>query len=71
MSTLSSFAKVLTVVPEEDRTMVALSAMRLMHVSPGWRPSDAARAEVRQYQERGREQYAEDFRQERERTQRR
>lgn len=70
MSALSRFDQVLLAVPEGDRTMVSLSAMRLMHVSPGWRPSDAARAEVRRYQDMGSDEYAADFKAERERTRR-
>jgi hypothetical protein len=35
----------------EDRTAVALYANFIMHTSPGWRPSGAAREAVRQYRE--------------------
>lgn len=47
---LSARAQVLLAVPEKDRTWVSLEANRIMNMSPGYRPSDAARLAVREYE---------------------
>lgn len=47
---ISPFRQILLAVPEEDRTWVSLEANRIMNMSPGWRPSDAARQAVREYE---------------------
>ena len=38
-------------IPEEDKIKVSLYANFIMNTSPGYRPSDAARRAVREYQQ--------------------
>jgi hypothetical protein len=52
-------------VPEDDRTIVALAANRMMNMTGG-RPSDAARSEVRHYQRLGAAEYRRQWEAERE-----
>lgn len=61
----SKYSAVLEAVPEEDRAMVGLAANRLMNMVPGYRPSDAAREEVRWYERLGAEEYRRRFEEER------
>ena len=53
----SKRAEVLDAVPEEDRAIVGLHANLIMNTSPGWRPSDAARRAVAEYEWLGAENF--------------
>ena len=48
---MSASQQVLQQVPEADRAAVSLYANFIMNTSPGWRPSDAARQAVREYEQ--------------------
>src|SRR5207237_446636 len=48
------------IAPAEDAAIVGLYANFLMNTTtPGWRPSDAARAAIRKYEQMGREAFRE------------
>jgi len=42
---------------EDCRTVMALMTNRRLNMSPGWRPSDAARAEAHQHETQGCDAY--------------
>lgn len=49
----SKYQEVLEQVPTADQAIVGLHANLIMNTSPGWRPSDAARRAVAEYERLG------------------
>lgn len=58
---LSRFEQIISSIPVEDRTLVALDANATLNRSPGYRPSDAAREVVAAYQRQGAESFRREF----------